>query len=178
MNTAAMDAYIGGMKEGADLANYVDQAIDTLENYQTLRAAAHNIEYEIDRIKKKLKKTGAGSGSLVSNYTGEHGSTTFYNFEDVANEILAKDYELTQTLEKIQDIESALDRLGTELCLPDYQRVLILWYVEGFSKELICKTMNYESRKSIYNLHNKAIKKFAILLFGSTALSNYNNEGK
>ncbi|MHC1718497.1 MAG: hypothetical protein AB9883_07570 [Acidaminococcaceae bacterium] len=159
------------------MENYVDKAINELENYKTLRAAAHNIESEINRLKKKLKKTGAGSGSLVSNYTGEHGSTTFYNFEDVANEILAKDYELNNTLEKIQDIETALERLGTEVCMPDYQRVLILWHVEELSKEEICRAMNYESRQSIYNLYNRAIKKFAIILFGSAVLDNYNNEG-
>lgn len=159
------------------MENYVDKAINELENYKTLRAAAHNIESEINRLKKKLSKTGAGHGSLVSNYTGEHGSTTFYNFEDVVNEILAKDYELTDTLEKIESINSALDRLSTEVCMPDYQKVLILWHVEELSKEQICKVMNYESRKSIYNLHNRAIKKFTILLFGSVVLSNYNNEG-
>lgn len=158
------------------MENYVDKAINELENYKTLRAAAHNIESDIERLKRKLGRTGHGSGSLVANYTGEHGSTKFYNFEDVANEILKKDYELTNTLEKIEGINNALDRLSTEICMPDYQQVLILWHVEGFPKESICKLMNYESRKSIYNLHKKAIKKFAVLLFGSAALGNYINE--
>lgn len=163
------------------MENYVDKAINELENYKTLRAAAHNIESDIQRLQRKVRRAAQGpSCNLVASYSAQpsgHSSAGTYNFETVANALIAKNEELVNTVEKIQDIETALDRLGTEVCMPDYQRVLILWHVEELSKEEICKAMNYESRQSIYNLYKRAIKKFAIILFGSVALDNYTNEG-
>lgn len=51
-----------------------------------------------------------------------------------------------------------------------YGEVLKMWYVDKLPKEEIAEEVKYSSRQSIYDIKNKAIRKFAIRLFGLEAL--------
>ena len=50
-----------------------------------------------------------------------------------------------------------------------YREFLFMWYVQQMNKSLIAKKLNY-SERSLYRLRDQAIQKFAIQLFGLTAL--------
>ncbi|MDF2571533.1 MAG: hypothetical protein K0R55_3137 [Sporomusa sp.] len=57
----------------------------------------------------------------------------------------------------------------------DYQvgaisRWFFMWYVERLDKEEIAERLGYSSRQSVYDMRNRAIKKFAVALFRVAAL--------
>jgi hypothetical protein len=45
-----------------------------------------------------------------------------------------------------------------------------MWYVEKKAKEDIAEKLGYSHKQSVYEIKNKAIRKFAISLFGIVAL--------
>lgn len=75
-----------------------------------------------------------------------------------------------ETEEEISKIDEILKDIGSEQGCENYEKVLRMWYIEGKSKEEIAQALNYNSRTSIYEIRNQAIRKFAIRLFGIDAL--------
>lgn len=51
-----------------------------------------------------------------------------------------------------------------------YKDVLVMWYVNKLDKEDIAERLGYSHRQSVYEIKNKAIRKFAVALYGVTAL--------
>jgi hypothetical protein len=51
-----------------------------------------------------------------------------------------------------------------------YKDILLMWYVEKIPKEDIANNIGYSHRQSVYEIKNKAIKKFTVALFGIVAL--------
>ena len=45
-----------------------------------------------------------------------------------------------------------------------------MWYVEKKAKEDIAEKVGYSHRQSVYEIRNKAIRKFAVALFGIVVL--------
>jgi hypothetical protein len=45
-----------------------------------------------------------------------------------------------------------------------------MWYIEELPKEKIAEIIGYSSKQSIYDIEAKAIRKFAIMLFGIDVL--------
>ncbi|MEN6567174.1 MAG: hypothetical protein ABFC57_12840 [Veillonellales bacterium] len=77
-----------------------------------------------------------------------------------------------RTMVEIEKIESSLAGICADPGCERYRDVLYMWYVEKIDKEEIAVAIGYSesSRKSIYEIKNKAIKKFAVALFGIEAL--------
>lgn len=59
-------------------------------------------------------------------------------------------------LSALENILDALERMET-----DERLALIMRYVDGHSVKVICNTLNYSSRQSVYNLLDSADTKFS-----------------
>ncbi|MEN6620604.1 MAG: hypothetical protein ABFD50_03500 [Smithella sp.] len=71
---------------------------------------------------------------------------------------------------EIEKIENSLAGICADPGCERYRDVLYMWYVEKFDKDDIAETLGYSSRQSVYDMRNRAIKKFAVALFGVVAL--------
>ena len=94
---------------------------------------------------------------------------------DTLNQIfqLQKCQELReQTLIEIAKVDDVLNAICQDAGCERYKDVLVMWYVEKMDKEDIAKNIGYSetSRRIIYEIRTKAIRKFAVALFGVTAL--------
>lgn len=74
------------------------------------------------------------------------------------------------TLIEVDRIDKELDSICIEPGCERYKDVLVMWYVEKLDREEIAHEIGYSHRQSAYEIRNKAIKKFAITLFGIEAL--------
>lgn len=75
-----------------------------------------------------------------------------------------------KTSEEIDKIDAILAEIIQEPGCERYADILKMWYVEKMAKEDIADDLGYNQRRSVYELCNKAIRKFAIRLFGLEAL--------
>ena len=75
-----------------------------------------------------------------------------------------------ETKEKLKEIDSLLECLEEENGCELFGQVLRKWYIEKIPKEDIAREIGYSSRQSIYTLKGKAIRKFAVRLFGLKSL--------
>jgi hypothetical protein len=73
-------------------------------------------------------------------------------------------------LVEVEKVEEALRGISQEQGCERYRDVLFMWYVEELDKEEIAERLRYSHRQLAYEIKNKAIKKFAIALFGVVAL--------
>ncbi len=71
---------------------------------------------------------------------------------------------------EIKEIDMILDDITKEKGCEHYKDVLKMWYIEKATKYEIALKIGY-SERSVYHHKEKAIKKFAIQLFGLSALS-------
>lgn len=71
---------------------------------------------------------------------------------------------------EIDKIEVSLQGICLDPGCGNYRDVLYRWYVEKLDKEVIATNLGYSSRQSAYDMKDKAIKKFAVALFGIAAL--------
>lgn len=76
----------------------------------------------------------------------------------------------TKTADEIAKVDEVLDSISQEPGCGRYKDILFMWYVEKLDKEDIAQKLGYSSRQSVYDLRNRAIKKFSIALFGIVAL--------
>jgi hypothetical protein len=94
---------------------------------------------------------------------------------DTLNQIyqLQKWQEMKElTLIEMEKVDDALAVICHDSGCERYKDVLVMWYVAKLDKEDIAREIGYSetSRKSIYEIKSKAIRKFAVALFGVTAL--------
>jgi hypothetical protein len=75
-----------------------------------------------------------------------------------------------RTLVEIEKVDRVLDSISQDQGCERYKEILFMWYVEKKAKEDIAEEVGYSHRKSVYEIKNKAIKKFAVALFGIIAL--------
>jgi hypothetical protein len=72
-------------------------------------------------------------------------------------------------LAKVEDVLEAID--AEESCR-EYVPVLRAWYFDRTTKERIAENVGYSHRNSIYEIRRRALRKFAIKMFGLGALMN------
>lgn len=75
-----------------------------------------------------------------------------------------------KTLAEIEKIDLVLDDISKEPGCERFGDILKMWYVEKMNKDDIANDLGYNQRRSVYELRNRAIKKFAIRIFGLEAL--------
>ena len=72
-------------------------------------------------------------------------------------------------LDKVEEVLTAID---TDENCRYYVPVLRAWHIDGAPKERIAECIGYSQRRSIYEIHRRAIRKFGIKMFGLGALKN------
>jgi len=157
------------LRGGAGM-NCIKEAEELLVNYSDLKYSIERMESEIYRLGGKPKDIKAVRYDRV-------GSRTQYDQDDTLNTLfkIKKLAEMKRrTEEKIKQIDQVLEDIGKDPEYALYKEVLTLWYIENLPKDLIGDEIGYSSRKSVYMLRNKAIKKFAIMLFGMDSIGESN----
>ncbi len=79
-----------------------------------------------------------------------------------------------KTEERIQEIDQVLDDMDKDQDCDFFKEVLVMWYVEKLSKDMIADEIGYSSRKSVYLLRNRAINKFSTMVFGIASICDNN----
>jgi hypothetical protein len=147
--------------------DYIKEAEKRLLHYRDLEKSLKQLKRDIS---ERILKSGPSELSAVSlDFTGISSGKV----DDTCNMI----YEINQLKECYFTTEkevSKMDRLLADISkdpgCEQYGTLLKLWYVDKVGKEKIKDEMGYSSLQSVYDMKNKAIRKFAIRLFGINAL--------
>lgn len=147
--------------------NCIREAENYLRYYRELRQSIGHAE----RMIKQLEKQGAPRevGAVNMDVTGVRAGKPINTLNQM--------YQLQKWQEMRDLTQVEIDKIEEELsgvCLDPgcerYRDILYKWYVEKKDKETIADEIGYSTRKSVYDHKKKAIRKFAVCLFGVTAL--------
>lgn len=147
--------------------NCIREAENYLRYYRELQQSINHANRMIGRLKMQ---TAPGAVSAVNiEVTGIRSSKPVNTLNQLYQ--LQKWQEMKErTLEEIEKIEEALAGINQAQGCERYRDVLFMWYVERLDKDEIAEKLSYSHRQSAYEVKNKAIKKFAVALFGVVAL--------
>ncbi len=141
--------------------NYITEAIEYLTHYKELDIANDNIKLRIKEVEGELESC---KGAIYSDMP--KGSKTMPD-DRICNLIFQRD-RLKEIQEenklKLNTIESMFNKLEDE-----YKNILTISYVERKNEMAILDELNM-SRATYYRIRSKAIKSFAIQLFGIVAI--------
>lgn len=149
--------------------NYIKEAENVLWYYNDLYRSIENMNREIAKIVSRQGPSGLNAIQLDP--TGIHGSG---DADDNTYNLLYKLKVLTENREKtlveLAKIDEILDDISRDPGCELYGKVLQEWYIWRTPKNEIAERIGYSTRRSIYQLKDKAIKKFAISCFGLNAM--------
>lgn len=145
--------------------NYLREARNHLQYYGDLQNSIENMDREISRL---VRKAGPKDITAITYDSDKVQSGGHDEALDALFKIQALSNSREETKEKLKEIEELLDKLEEEYQF--YGKVLRKWYLERMAKEDIAQEIGYSSRTSIYSLEGKAIRVFAVRLFGIEAL--------
>jgi len=147
--------------------NYIREAENYLYYYQDLYKSLQQIEGQISRL---IARTGPRDIKAINYEQAKVDS----NFHDETINILFQLQKLIENRERTKQELEKIDRILNEISQDPgcelYGEVLKKWYIERIPKEDIAEELGYSSRQSIYDIRAKAIRKFAVRLFGIGAL--------
>ncbi|SMC63609.1 hypothetical protein [Sporomusa malonica] len=143
------------------------------ENYLRYYRELHQSIGHANRMISKLKRQGAPNviSAVNVDVTGIHASKPVNTLNQMYQ--LQKWQEMKdRTQTEIDKIEEELNGICQTQGCEMYRDVLFMWYVERKDKDDIAVAIGYSetSRSSIYDIRNKAIRKFSVALFGIEAL--------
>jgi hypothetical protein len=151
--------------------NYIDEAEKYLRHYQDMYRSISNMTRERARIigrafpkgypEMDLSGLPAGGGS-----GGSSGGDDTYN---ALFRIKVLTESIDETEKKLDDIKALLEDISQDEGCELYGDILFKWYVERLSREQIAEDSRY-SERNIYRIKDKAIRKFAVNLFGLDGL--------
>jgi DNA-directed RNA polymerase specialized sigma24 family protein len=141
----------------------MDEAEKYLFHYSSLYRAVGHAEFMIERILYQScpKDIGAASNDI----TGVFAARPVNTFQEIFELSRWKEVK-KRSDEEIKHIEELLAGLDER-----ERKVLKMWYVDKMSVTDIAADMNFSERKSVYNLKNRALKNFSVILFGISALN-------
>lgn len=145
----------------------IREAENYLRYYRELTKSVEHADRMIEQLTWQTAPKGVGAVSM--DVTGVRASQS----HDTLNQIfqLQKWQEMRElTLTEMEKVEDVLNAICQEAGCQQYREVLTMWYVEKMDKDMIADKFGYSSRQSVYDMKNKAIRKFAVALFGVTAL--------
>lgn len=146
--------------------NYIKEAENYLWYYHDLYRSIENLDRQISRL---IAKAGPKMSVIKFDETGVKTG----HYDDAFN-ILFEIQKLTEakqkTLTALNDVEEILEEISVEPGCELYGQVLRKWYIEKVPKDDIAEQLGYSSRRSVYEIKNRAIRKFAVRLFGLEAL--------
>lgn len=132
-----------------------------------------SVEHAGRMISKLTWQTAPGGVNAVSiSPTGGCGGSHVINTFDQLYQLQKWREVRDNTNAELEKIDIVLDGICAEPGCELYARVLIMWYVDRATKEDIADELGYSrsSMHSIYDVKNRALKKFAVSLFGIDAL--------
>src|SRR6056297_3844017 len=142
--------------------NCIKEAEELLLNYRDMK-------YSIKRMEREIERLANGPKDIEAIQYDKPGSKKYYDQDETLN-CLYKIKKLSdmkkQTEERIQEIDQVLNDIDKNPDCDFFKEVLLMWYVEKLSKDVIADEVGYSSRKSVYLLRNRAINKFSTMLFG------------
>jgi len=147
--------------------NYIKEAENILWYYNDLYRSVENMNREIAKIVSHQSPSSLNAICLEP--TGIHGSG---KADDNTYNLLFRLKTLSESREKtlieFSKVDDILSEISYEPGCELFGVVLRKWYIEKMPKEEIAKQIGYSplSRTSIYDLKNRAIKKFAVRHFG------------
>ena len=138
--------------------DYVREASDYLKSYSDLKISERNLKEEIEEIEEELLNVKEVHYSDMPT-----GSNKNRPDDELVNKIFILDKyknKLQKTIESTEQIVLALGKL------PQYERELLTYYyIDGLRDFCVYEKLNCSERK-FYSDKSKAIRKFAIQLFG------------
>lgn len=148
--------------------NYIKEAENYLHYYRELQKSIKTMKRELSRLfEQQEPKTVKATQYDITGIPGMMQQDEAYN-------VLFKIQKITdsiRTTEKaIKEIDIILDDISIDEGCELYGLVLRMWYINKIPKEEIAEEVSYSSRQSVYDIRNKAIRKFAVRLFGLEAL--------
>lgn len=147
--------------------NSITEAEQYLCHYSAIISSIKHAAFMIERLKWKTSPqqlkasmsdiTGRRSTSIVDTQAQMEELIKWQNIHRVNSQEIAHIKEILSDISA--DPESAL-----------YGKALTMWYVNKMDKIDIAVALGYETRKSAYDIHKKAMKKLAVALYGVYAL--------
>ncbi len=138
--------------------DYIKEAENYLKHYASLRKSVSHARYMIDKL---MMKSCPGEVSAVNNdITGVSAQHPVNTLQEM--------YELQQWQKIVTDNEHEIKHISDTLeSLEDKEKLILeMWYVNKMQAIDIMNEFEYDERRSVYNLKSKALKSFAINLFG------------
>ena len=148
--------------------NYIKEAENRLWYYRDLQGSTIEMQRQINRIVGR-----SGPQALTAIHLDDTGVKSGRHDETINTlfEIQRLQAAIERTQEEFGEINQLLDGISQEQGCELYGMVLQKWYIERQTKEAIARDINYSSIQTVYDIKNKAIRKFAVRLFGIEALA-------
>lgn len=143
--------------------NYFKSAEQVLYSVPTLKRAVENLENR----RAKLIANGAPREPGTIDYSKPFTDTHYVN--DTLNEMLEV-AECTRNIAETQKTLSYIEGVITQLD-KEQKEIIEAWYIEHRTKEEIAERLCV-AITTAYSLRNKAVAEFALLYYGSSALSS------
>ena len=144
--------------------NYFKAAEQVLSSVSDLERSLENLEHR----KERLLSEGSPRGIAELDFDKPFVDTRYIN--KTLTEALSLS-ECARCIDKtrsdLEEIRAIIEQLPDEL-----RRLVYLWYIEKKPKEEIMQSMEIYSNSTIYAKRNKAVAAFALLYYGSPALSS------
>lgn len=148
--------------------NYIEEAENYLRHYYDLHRSLQNMRRE----RGKLIGRSAPKGYSEKDYTQPRPSNM--SGQDDAYDVLFKIKTLTDNIQKtegyLEEVNIILDEISVEPGCELFGDILRKWYIEKLPREEIAQESQYCER-NIYKIKDKAIRKFAVNIFGLDAVS-------
>ncbi len=136
------------------MIDFFKESEKLLYEVTTMKAAIQNMQERhaaLAKIASERPKAAPGKKSK-----GE-----FSDAERLWLEYRNTDLQIKHTKIIVGQIEQAMQQLENE------ERVILqLWYIDRIPKEKILDKMHYESVTSLYNIKNRAVRRFTMLYYG------------
>jgi len=139
-----------------------------LKHYRDLSRAVKNAQKEIHRITYRTVPRKIKAAAMDE--TGVRANVPINTMNEIY-QLNRWQTILNDTEEELRLIDDILTEISQEPNCDHYKDVLIMWYVERRKKDEICEKINYSTARTLYRIRNKAIRKFAVSMFGIEALN-------
>ena len=147
--------------------NYIREAENYLRYYRELHQSIELADYMIEKL---IHQTAPKEISAVSmDVTGVRAGKPCNTLNQMYQLQMWQGMK-ERTLVEIEKVDNVLISISKDPGCERYKDILYMWYVKKKAKEEIADEIGYSHRQSVYEIRNKAIKKFAVALFGVVAL--------
>lgn len=147
--------------------NYIREAEQILYYYKDLYKSITNIDRQISRLVAKAGPTNLTAIAVEEvkvSGGGQHDETI-----NVLFELQRLVEEKNKTRKELEKLDHMLNGLGDASGCEHYEIVLREWYIEQTPRHEIALKIGYAER-NVYKIKHRAIRKFAVRMFGIDAL--------